>query len=83
MNSSWETKYNYEENLLIQDIPHLSIDEARNRCQELFKLIPLNVDLNPVRLNNTLKQYFQNHKNYNKYFRRIFIINATPESDRG
>jgi len=62
-------KYYVEESILIKDIENnkLTLSEVRERCGKLFSLIPNNISLNPVRLENLIKEKYSNNPNYEKH----------------
>lgn len=77
-------KYNKEERILINDLSQnkLTLTEARERCSKLWKLIPVDVDLNPIMLNNLMKEKFGNDPDWNKYC-KTFKINVSDVDEEG
>lgn len=65
--------YYTEEKILIEEIKQdkLSCLEAQNRCEELWKLIPNNTHVNPLVLNNLMKEKYSNSSDWN--YSKIFI----------
>jgi hypothetical protein len=62
-------KYTIEEQILIDEISQdkLTFRDVKERCDKLWELIPINMDLNPVRLHNLIKEKFSNDPEWNKY----------------
>ena len=54
--------YKTERDVLVTEIKSgkLSCLEAQSRCNELWKLIPSNIDLNDVMLNSLMKEKYGN-----------------------
>jgi hypothetical protein len=75
-------KYNTEESILFDDILNnkLSLNDARERCVKLWKLIPYDTDINPVRLNNLMKEKYGNELDFYKYS-KIYTINVSNNDE--
>ena len=70
-------KFDIEERILYDEISQdkLTYAQARKRCIKLWKLIPTDTDVNPVRLNILMKTKFGNDPDWNKYS-KTFKINV-------
>jgi len=68
-------KYNIEEQLLFEEISQdkLTFRDVRQRCDDLWKLIPVNMDLNPVRLHTLIVQKFRDDPEWYKYSKTYTI----------
>jgi hypothetical protein len=68
-------KYNDEETKLIEDIQNndLSYNDVKERCYKLWDLIPIDYNINPIKLNDLLKEKYGNELEFNKHD-RIFKI---------
>ena len=61
-----------EEQRLFDDIPGLTYKEAKNRCDALWGLIPINYDVNSVRIDNLMYEKFHDDPDW-KYGRVFYI----------
>jgi hypothetical protein len=68
-------KYNIEEQLLFKEISQdeLTFRDVRQRCDDLWKLIPINMELNPVRLHTLIVQKFRDDPEWYKYSKTYHI----------
>lgn len=65
-------KYSIEEELLISRLHTLTCKEAHEECKKLWKLIPIEYEVNPVRLNRLMHDLF--HKDPDYTYERKFKI---------
>lgn len=56
-------EFRKEHNLLVGDLHNfkLTFAEAQQRCYNLWKIVPFNIDVNTVELNEIMKRQFKNH----------------------
>lgn len=68
-------KFDIEERILFKEIEadKLTLTEARERCSKLWELIPTDMDLNPVGLNNLMKEKYGNDPEFHKYSQTFTI----------
>lgn len=69
-------KYTIDRARLSDDISNdkLTFYEALARCHELWELIPNNCEVNPVGLNNLMKEKFGELDEYKKHYSKTFSI---------
>jgi hypothetical protein len=60
------SKYNEEEEKLYNEMDNLTYEEVSFRLKELWKLIPYNIHLNPVRLMGKVNDLFKDNSQYNE-----------------
>ena len=76
--------FDIEERILYDEISQdkLTFAQANERCSKLWDLIPIDVDVNPVRLNNLMKEKYDNDPDWNKYCKtfKIKISDVDEES---
>ena len=76
--------FDKEERILYDEISQdkLTFAEASERCKKLWDLVPVDVDVNPVRLNILMKEKYGNDPDWNKYSKtyRINVTNVDEES---
>jgi hypothetical protein len=73
-------QYYRHESKLIEDLPYLTYDEALIQCKKLWKLIPINIEVNPVQLMDAMEKEFGNDPDWGKD-RVTYTINIGTTSD--
>ena len=80
-------KYKIADAKLCDDISNdkLTFYEALARCHELWELIPKDIDVNNVRVNNLMKEKFGELDEYKKHYSKTFMIDigTLKEEDIG
>ena len=75
-------KYNGEVERLITDLPNLTYKETIERSGELWKLVPFNMDINPVGLNAAIHERFKDNPEYKeRQEKNTFRVNVGELSD--
>ena len=74
-------EYNIEADKLIEEIQNneLTYKEVKERYNQIIKLIPIDVDIDYFKLNDLIKEKFQNDKDYSKIVYKINIENIKDE----
>lgn len=66
-------EFEKEEQRLFNDIPAITYKEALERSKSLWSLIPIEYDVNPVRINNLMYETFHNDPDWGKHIMRFKI----------
>ena len=72
MNKDLE-EYRKDELILFNEMDDLTFEETSKRLKDLWKLIPSNYSVNPVRLMNKFNKKFFYHPDRTKHFRKFKI----------
>ena len=73
-------EYSKEEEKLFNEMDNLTYEETSVRLKELWKLIPYNIDLNPVRLKNKVAVLYGDDPKYMEdKEKNTFVVDVRSE----